>query len=133
MATTADLPGFRLLFPEFESLDNERVQTYLDMAEEDLDAKVWGAAYPRAYLNYAAHFLALAEVNRGSAVIGTNGAVQIQQSGQLQTATAAGLSVAFAGSARQRSATEEFFNQSQYGQAYCALRRSALRRGRLSW
>lgn len=132
-ALTANLAGFRVAFPEFASLADDRVQTYLDQAGEELDAKVWGGCYPRAYLNYAAHFLALAEVNRGSAVIGANGAVQVQQSGQIQTATAAGLSVTFAGSNRMRSATEEFFNQSQYGQAYCALRRQCLRRGRLSW
>ena len=133
MALQADLPSFRALFPEFDTLSDERIGIFLDEADAAMDAPVWGQCYAGAFLNYAAHVLAMAEVNRGSMVLGAGGAVQIQQSGQIASATAEGLTVAFQAGNRSKSATQEWLGQTPYGQAFAAKQRQCLPRGRLSW
>lgn len=133
MSVTADAAGFAQLFPEFSAAVPARVTLAIDEAVEELDPAAWSAVYPRAVLTYAAHLLCLSESRIASATVSETGAVVVPQSGQIQSATAENLTVTFAASARGKSANEEWLGQTNYGQAFAALRRRTLSRGRLSW
>ena len=44
----ADLATFRALFPEFDSVNDIRVQLYLDDASDELSESAWGKCYNKA-------------------------------------------------------------------------------------
>ena len=129
---TPDLATFRILFPEFASVADEVVQFYLDEALEELDSGAWGRCYAKAVLNYAAHELALAQARAASAS-NQNGSVVVPQTGKLQSGSEEGISFSFEASTVNKSASGEWLAQTPYGQAYLALQRQCLSRGRLSW
>lgn len=125
---TPDLATFRALFPEFVTVADATVQLYLDDALDHLDMGAWGRCYAKAVLNYAAHELALAQARAASAVDGV-----VPQTGKLQSGSEEGISFSFEASTVNKSATGEWLAQTPYGQAYLALQRQCLSRGRLSW
>lgn len=53
------LEQFRVRFPEFAKHPDPYVQAFLDDAEAELDATVWGDLYDRAHGLTAAHNLTL--------------------------------------------------------------------------
>lgn len=129
---TPDLATFRALFPEFVSVDDAVVTLYLDDAIGHLDAASWGRCFAKAALNYSAHELALAQARAASASVQSGGVV-IPQTGKLQSGSEEGISFAFEASTANKTATGEWLAQTPYGQAYLALQRECLSRGRLSW
>lgn len=129
----ATLANFRALFPEFAPVTDPRAQLFLDLAAEELSAPAWGVKYGEAALTFAAHLLSLSETRGASATSSASGAVLVPQAGAIQSATAENLTVAFAASVRGKSANEEWLSQTPFGQAFAALRRRVLARGRLSW
>ena len=128
----ADLVTFRALFPEFAPIADPAVQIYIDDALDQLAAPAWGRCFAKAALNYAAHNLALAKARAASAS-NQSGNVVVPQSGKLQSGSEEGISFAYEASTANKSATGEWLSQSPYGQAYMALQRQCLSRGRLSW
>lgn len=130
---TPDLATFRIMFPEFAPVADPVVQFWLDDAAEELDEGAWGRCYAKAVLNYAAHQLALALARQASATETGEGEVVIPQTGVLASGSEEGISFAFAQSSTPKSFTQEWLSQSPYGQAYLALQRQCLSRGRLSW
>lgn len=129
----ATLANFRALFPEFAPVSDPRVQLFVDLAAEELDAPAWGVKYGDAVLTFGAHLLSLSDTRAASATATAAGAVLVPQAGAIQSATAENLTVSFAASVRGKSANEEWLGQTPYGQAFAALRRRVLSRGRLSW
>lgn len=129
---TPDLATFRALFPEFATVADVTVQLYLDDALDHLDLGAWGRCYAKAVLNYGAHELALAQARAASAV-DTGSGVVVPGTGQLVSGSEEGISFAFAQSSTPKSFTQEWLSQTPYGQAYLALQRQCLERGRLSW
>lgn len=129
---TPDLATFRILFPEFASIGDEVVQLYIDDAADHLEQSAWGRCWAKAVLNYSAHELALAQARVASAST-QGGGVVIPQTGKLQSGSEEGISFSFEPSTSSKSATGEWLAQTPYGQAYLALQRECLSRGRLSW
>lgn len=129
---TPDLATFRALFPEFATIADLTVQLYIDDAADTLDLGAWGRCYPKAVLNYAAHELSLAQ-NRAASAVVTGGGVVVPQTGQLASGSEEGISFAFAIGSTPKTFTQEWLSQTPYGQAYLALQRQCLSRGRLSW
>lgn len=125
---TPDLATFRILFPEFATVADSVVQFYLDDAIDHLSAGAWGRCYAKAALNWAAHELALAKAREASAVDGV-----VPQTGKLQSGSEEGISFSFEASTINKTATGEWLAQTPYGQAFLALQRQCLSRGRLSW
>jgi hypothetical protein len=125
---TPDLATFRALFPEFASIVDATVNLYLDDALDHLSQGAWGRCWAKAALNYAAHELALAQARAASAVGGV-----VPQTGKLQSGSEEGISFAFESSSTPKTFTQEWLSQTPYGQAYLALQRECLERGRLSW
>lgn len=130
---TPDLATFRIVFPEFATIADPVVQFWLDDSADELDLGAWGRCYAKAVLNYAAHQLALALARQASATETGGGEVVIPQTGVLASGSEEGISFAFAQNSSPKSATQEWLSQTPYGQAYSALQRSCLDRGRLSW
>lgn len=129
---TPDLATFRALFPEFVGIGDATVQLYLDDSIDHLDAAAWGRCYAKAALNYAAHELALAQARTASVSVQSGGVV-IPQTGKLQSGSEEGISFSFEASTVNKTATGEWLAQTPYGQAFLALQRQCLSRGRLSW
>jgi hypothetical protein len=127
-----DLATFRALFPEFASVVDATVNIYLDDALDHLSQGAWGRCWAKAVLNYSAHALALAQARAASAS-SQGGSVVIPQTGKLQSGSEEGISFAFESSSTPKTITQEWLAQSPYGQAYLALQRECLERGRLSW
>lgn len=130
---TPDLDTFRIMFPEFAPVADAVVQFWLDDAATELDQGAWGLCYPKAVMNYAAHQLALALARQASATDTGGGTVVVPQTGVLASGSEEGIAFAFAQSSTPKSLTQEWLSQTPYGQAYMALQRSCLDRGRLSW
>ena len=53
------LANFRILFPEFDAIDDVRIQLYIDDAIDELSKANWGKCWGKAVLYYAAHQLQL--------------------------------------------------------------------------
>lgn len=130
---TPDLATFRALFPELAAVPDAAVQVWLDDTLDTLDAGAWGLCYAKAVLFLTAHALSLSQQRVAGASTSAGGAVVVPTGGQVQTATAEGLTVSFAVTARAKSAAQELLAQTPYGLAYSALQRQCLSRGRLSW
>ena len=130
---TPDLATFRLLFPEFDTASDGVVTLYLDDALDHLDEGAWGRCYGKAALNYTAHELSLSLAREASAFVTGDGGVVVPQTGVLASGSEEGISFAFAQSSTPKTLTQEWLSQTPYGQAYMALQRQCLDRGRLSW
>lgn len=130
---TPDLATFRIMFPEFATISDAVVDFWVGDAAAELDAGAWGLCYPKAVMNYAAHQLALAQARAASATETGGGEIVIPQTGVLASGSEEGISFAFAQSSAPKSVTQEWLSQTPYGQAYAALQRQCLDRGRLSW
>ncbi len=129
---TPDLATFKVLFPEFGTLTDPVVSLYLNDALEELDLGAWGKCYAKAALNYAAHQISLAQTRQSSVSI-QNGAVVVPQTGKLQSGSEEGIAFNFEASNANKTALGEWLAQTPYGQAFLALQRTCLKRGRLSW
>lgn len=127
MALVADVPTFRVLFPELDAVPDARVQVALDGARDELSPTLWGKCYEKAILYFAAHEIALSLVRQQD---GEDGATT--PTGRVQSASVEGLSVSFAVPANT-TANSDWLSQTPYGQAFLALTRRCLSRGVLSW
>lgn len=122
---TADLPGFRLEFPEFDPVADPTVQDQLDKADCVLSEDAWGCTKPQAQLYYAAHFIAVSQnaqantqVSSGGFVITSSGA------GAITSASAGAISVGYAptATAAQGNDFNAPFTTTRYGQMFLALK-----------
>ena len=128
----ADLPTFRLLFPEFPAGTSEdtRIQFWIDRAVAYLNPDSWGDCLDDATLYWAAHKLALSN-GRGVNDAAINGS---GSAGVIQSASVDGVSTSFAVSkvASQGNEADTQYNRTPYGQQFLALRRSCVSSGRLA-
>lgn len=128
---TPDLATFRALFPEFASVPDASIQVLLTGNEEGLSKSNWGLCFAKAVLYLTAHELALSQA-RIAGSVDAGGGVVIAPTGQVQSASAEGLSVSFAIPSNQNE-YQAWLAQTPYGQRFLALQRQCLSRGRLSW
>lgn len=101
---------FKTRFPEFDSVDDTRVQMFIDDAVLELIQSVWDVYYDLGLFYLTAHYLALATAsNQGN---GSSSAV-----GPLSQATVGNVSASFA-KKTPGTDSEEYYNSTQYGQRY---------------
>lgn len=105
------LVNFRLLFPEFDGVDDARVELFLQCA---IDAMNSGECYAKATLYRTAHELSL-NIQQSS------GSDNVSGAGALTSASADGLSVAFASVDWANSADGSWWSKTPYGQKYMQL------------
>lgn len=112
MAITPAL--FKVRFPEFDTVADDRIQLFLDDAALVMDAGVWGDVYDLGQSYLAAHYLALANKSAG----GSSGSV----SGPIASRSVDGVSVSYAGSpSASTSANAGYYSTTSYGQRYMTL------------
>lgn len=80
MALVADVRAISL-DGSFTALTDAQIQTYLDLAAEQLDSNAWGGCYDNAHRLLAAHLITMAQASSAS--------------GPVQSASAGGLSVSY--------------------------------------
>lgn len=107
---------FKARFPEFDSVDDLRVQTFIDKMLLNVGENEWGAYFVEGQLYLTAHLLTLAE--RASNSGGTPGA------GPVVSRKIGDVSVSFASpTASTGDASEAYYKQTAYGEEYWRLMR----------
>jgi hypothetical protein len=105
---------FKERFPEFDSVDDLRVQTFIDKALLNIGESEWGAYFVEGQLYLTAHFLALDERSRNSGGTPEAGPVIARKIGDV--------SVTFASPASASGGSvENPYGQTSYGQEYWRL------------
>lgn len=99
------LSDFRIRFPEFDEVLDERVQIFLDDANEDLSLPAWGKYYDRGVYYLTAHRLTLANASQTSSTFATS------------SKSVGSVSVGYAVNAR-----EDNYNSTKYGQEFVNLK-----------
>ena len=114
MANTCTPVAFKARFPEFNSIDDLRIQVFIDDALLIVNETTWGKLYSLAVCYLSAHFLALSEDSQG----GDSGSV-----GNVASQAVDGTSISF-NNPSMTSASMAYYNSTQYGQRLYALIRS---------
>jgi len=113
---TTDPTQFKARFPEFASVDDARIQLFLDDAGLAMDESVWLDVHDTGQAYLAAHYLAMG--SKSSAGGGTG------VSGPITGKTVEGVSVSYGSSQAVGGAgshTSGYYNLTQYGQRYMVL------------
>ena len=124
-----DLATFRLSFPEFDSVTDDRVNFYIGKALNYLNDDVFGSCYDEAALYWTAHQLALsqARINGDASSGGASGINPIA------SATVGGVSVSYhmPNISSMNTTTSSSYRLTPYGLQYLSIRDSCLPGGRL--
>lgn len=126
---TADLPTFRILFPELDGVDDATVQFYLDKSGCELSDTNWGCTLPEAQLYYSAHFIALSQERQSNASTDDDGNTVISgAAGVLTSASAGAISVGITPTitATQGNDANSFFTTTPYGRTYLYLKQTRM-------
>lgn len=130
---TPNLETFRIIYPEFVTIDDTVVQFWIDDAIEFLLESAWGKCYPKAVLSLSAHELSLTQSRQANSAVNAAGLVEVGQSGIISSASEGDLSVSFESkSETAKTADSSIYSQTPYGLQYLSLRRQCLRRGTLT-
>lgn len=105
---------FKLRYPEFDPVDDARVQIFLDDAALEMCESAWGDLYDRGQAALAAHMLAIA--NQTEASGGTGGGA----SGPVASRSIGDVSVSF-GLSSSSSKSEDWYTSTPYGSDYWRL------------
>jgi len=129
MAIIADLATFRVLFPEFDPVDDAEIEVYLDLSNDELSDIYWGVCYDRAVLYLAAHQLALSQNRRSDTTTDDLGFVETSTgAGAITQASAGGISAGYSASISDTAGNDRdsWLGKTEYGQMYLALKRTCL-------
>jgi hypothetical protein len=115
MAVTPTL--FKTRFPEFDGIDDSRIQIFIDDAILMLYEPYWGTKYELGIYYLTAHYLSSAVFSENSIV---GAAVS---SGLVASKSVDGSSISFT-NATPSNQSDAYFLSTAYGQRYIALRDS---------
>lgn len=103
------LADFRIVFPEFASTSDARVQYYMDLAVAQVGKIAFGDCYAQAVYLITAHNLTMMDPSRA-----TSGSKSSEKAGDLAVSydTSSGKGM------------DAMFNQTQYGKQFLQLRNS---------
>ncbi len=111
MTVTASL--FKTRFPEFDDLEESRIEIFIGDAEDELEESAWGDRYDLAVYYLTAHLLALGQETLAGNPMGLS---------KITSASADGLSTGF-GSYTFTSATDAYWSSTSYGREFLRLKR----------
>jgi len=114
MANTCNATAFKARFPEFNSIDDARIDIFIEDSLLVLTEATWGSLYSIATCYLTAHYLALGEQS-SNGDSGTTGPVASQ--------AVDGTSISF-NSFSPTSEFSSFYNSTQYGQRFYTLIKS---------
>lgn len=114
MANTCGPTQFKARFPEFNSIEDARIQIFIDDSLLVLNEATWGTLYSLAVCYLTAHYLSLSEASAG----GDDGTVA-----QVASQAVDGTSISF-NSFAPTSDMQSFYNSTQYGQRFYTMIKS---------
>jgi len=114
MANTCNATAFKARFPEFSSIDDSRINIFIDDSLLVLNEATWGSMYSIAVCYLTAHYLALGEMS-SNGDSGTTGGIASQ--------AVDGTSISF-NSFSPTSEFSSFYNSTSYGQRFYTLIKS---------
>lgn len=93
------LAQFRILFPEFDESDDERVKLFISLARNRINKAAWGKQYNEALLYLTAHLLAMryGSNGNGSPVTSTSQEVTSKSIGKISVGLSSSNSDAYVG------------------------------------
>lgn len=109
-----DPASFKVRFPEFASVDDARIQLFIDDSVIILNPTYWGNRYDIGICYYTAHLLAVGIKSEAGSSNST---------GAISSKSVDGVSISYAMSAPKNDA-DSFLNSTQYGQRYLTLRKT---------
>ena len=110
---TISAANFKLRYTEFDSVDDARVEIFLDDAALEISESIWGTLYSRGVYALTAHLLTL---NDKSAAGGGSSTV-----GPVTSRAVGDVSVSF-GLAAVKSKSDEYLGSTLYGSEYLRLK-----------
>jgi hypothetical protein len=110
MALTA--ADFKIRYPEFDSVEDTRIDLYISDADTELSESCFGDLYERAVFALAAHFLALDIARQDSGSGGMTAPLQSRSIGDVSWSHAI---------ASVDSAGDQYLGSTQYGQEFMRL------------
>ena len=114
MANTCTATTFKARFPEFSSIDDSRIEIFIEDSLLVLNEATWGTIYSLAVCYLTAHYLALGQASSG----GDDGTLAPVASQAVD-----GTSISF-NSFSPTSEFSSFYNSTQYGQRFYTLIKS---------
>jgi hypothetical protein len=105
--------GFKIRFPEFDSVLDARIQVFLDDSATEIDLTTWGDYYERGIYYLAAHLLTIATKTAGGSTTEDLGAVIRKKVGEIE--------IAYADPGVVGSYNAGFFQNTAYGIEYLRL------------
>jgi len=114
MANTCDPTAFKARFPEFATIDNARIQVFIDDALLVLNEVTWGSIYSLAVCYLSAHYLALGEESS------SNGGGTV---GNVSSKGVDGVTISY-NSVNLSNVDQAYFLSTQYGQKFYSLIKS---------
>jgi len=115
MALNCGPTEFKARFPEFSTIDDTRIQIFIDDSTLVLNETTWGSIYSLAVCYLTAHYLSLSEQSSNGSGGGSVGNVASQ--------AVDGTSISF-NNPTMDSASMAFYNSTSYGQRFYSLIRS---------
>ena len=114
MATVITPTAFKARFPEFSSIDDIRIQIFIDDALLVVNETTWGTLYSIAVYYLSAHYLALSE----DSLNGNSGSV-----GNVSSQGVDGTSISFNTYSPDNS-SQTYWLSTQYGQRFYSMIKS---------
>jgi len=114
MAATCTPTAFKARFPEFNSIEDTRIQIFIDDACLVINEDTWGTLYSLAVCYLSAHYLALSE----DSLNGNSGSV-----GNVSSQGVDGTSISF-NTYSPDNASQTYWLSTQYGQKFYSLIKS---------
>lgn len=114
MANTCTPANFKARFPEFSTIDDSRIQIFIDDSLLVLKEATWGTLYSLAVCYLTAHYLALSEASSN----GDSGSIA-----GIASQAVDGTSISF-NAFSPTSETKAYYNSTQYGQRFYTMIRS---------
>ena len=106
---------FKIRYPEFDSIADARVQTFLDEAILEVGEGAWGTLYEKGVFLLAAHMLAIDQLNQSS---GGGGSVV----GELTSRKIGDVTVTLA-SSQSSNDDDKWYTRTTYGAEYLRLKK----------
>lgn len=114
MANTCTATAFKARFPEFDSIDDSRIEIFIEDSLLVLNEATCGKIYSLAVCYLTAHYLALSEASSN----GDSGSIA-----GIASQAVDGTSISF-NTFSPTSESKAFYNSTQYGQRFYSLIRS---------
>jgi len=106
---------FKIRFPEFDSIDDARIQVFIDDAVLQVNETYWGDKYNMGLYYLTAHYLYLAEKSADGSGSGSGGAVASR--------AVDGVSVSY-NNMTPDNQSDAYYASTAYGQRYMSLMRT---------